>query len=446
MRMEKLDRRDFLKRSGQVVAGLTAGLTVLRTTSSAYSQNETIGAAVIGFHGRGQGHIDSFLSLDGVKVVALCDVDESLWDGAAKRVEEKQGQRPKLYADMRDLFEDPDVDVVSTATPNHWHALATIWACQAGKDMYVEKPACWSFQEGEEMIKAAREHRRIVQVGHQSRSSAGIRNAVARAWAGEIGELYMARGLCYKPRGSIGFQADGDPPPHLHWDLWQGPAARRPFNPNFVHYNWHWFWEYGNGDIGNQGVHEMDVARWFLRKRLPVWVSSTGGRYGYEDQGETPNTQVATFQYEDGKILVFEVRGLPTNDEFGAKIGNLVYGAEGYMSSGDGFKPRIGYKGEEKSKEGLELPPVGGAGEGNHFQNFINAVRSRRPEDLNCEVEEGVLSAQLCHLANISYRLGRSLVFDPEKKEFVGDREANALLTRPHYAEGFDPRAGSSAR
>jgi predicted dehydrogenase len=260
---------------------------------------------------------------------------------------------------------------------------------------------------------------------------------VARAWAGEIGELYLSRGLCYKPRGSIDFKPDGDPPPHLHWDLWQGPAARRTFNGNYVHYNWHWFWEYGNGDIGNQGVHEMDVARWFLNKRLPVSVFSTGGRYGYQDQGETPNTQVSTFQFEDGKTLVFEVRGLPTNDELGAKIGNLVYGAEGYMSSGDGFKPHIGYKGEEKSKEGLELPPVGGVG-GDIFRNFIDAVRSRRREDLNCEVEEGALSAQLCHLANISYRLGRSLKFDPQKKEFVDDPAANALLTRPNYAPGFE--------
>jgi predicted dehydrogenase len=329
------------------------------------------------------------------------------------------------------------MDVVSTATPNHWHALVTVWACQAGKDVYVEKPACWSFHEGERMVAVAREQNRIVQVGHQSRSSNTIRNAVARAWAGEIGELYLSRGLCYKPRGSIDFKPDGDPPPHLHWDLWQGPAARRTFNGNYVHYNWHWFWEYGNGDIGNQGVHEMDVARWFLNKRLPVSVFSTGGRYGYQDQGETPNTQVATFQFEDGKTLVFEVRGLPTNDELGAKIGNLVYGAEGYMSSGDGFKPHIGYKGEEKSKEGLELPPVGGVG-GDIFRNFIDAVRSRRREDLNCEVEEGALSAQLCHLANISYRLGRSLKFDPQKKEFVDDPAANALLTRPNYAPGFE--------
>lgn len=433
-----MDRREFLSQSGKALAGMAAGLTILKGTRSAYSQNETIGAAVVGFHGRGQAHIDAFLRMSGVQVVALCDVDESLWERAAKRVEERQGKRPKLYADVRKLLEDKDVDVVSTATPNHWHALITIWACQAGKDVYVEKPACWCFYEGEKMIEAARKYNRIVQVGHQSRASSSMRNAVARVWAGEIGTVYMARGLCYKPRTSIGFKQDTDPPSHLHWDLWQGPAPRRPFNPNFVHYNWHWFWDYGNGDIGNQGVHQMDIARWFLRKRLPVEVFSTGGRYGYKDQGETPNTQVATFRFEDDTILVFEVRGLPTNDEMGVKIGNLVYGSEGYMSQGDNFKPHIGYQGEVKSKEGLTLPPVGGKDGEDIFENFINAVRTRRREDLVCDVEEGVLSAQLCHLANISYRLKRALRFDPVKKVFPGDPEANALLTRKEWAKGFE--------
>jgi predicted dehydrogenase len=436
--METMNRRTFLEKSGLVVAGAAAGLTVLRASPSGASQNDTIGAAVVGFHGRGSAHISELMNIPGVQIVALCDVDESLWEAAAKRVEEKQGKRPKLYADVRKMLEDKDVNVVATATPNHWHALITIWSCQAGKDVYVEKPACWGFHEGEKMIEAARKYNRIVQVGHQSRSSNGVRNAVARAWAGEIGEIYMARGMCFKPRGSIGIKPDSAPPPHLHWDLWQGPAARRPFNPNFVHYNWHWFWEYGNGDIGNQGVHQMDIARWFLAKRLPVRVHSSGGRYGYKDQGETPNTQVATFHFDDGKMLVFEVRGLPSNDELGDRIGNVVYGAEGYLGSGDGFKPHIGYRGDGQVKEISQLPQVGGAGDGNHFVNFINAVRSRKREDLNCEVEEGVLSAQLCHLANISYRLRRALVFDPMKKRFVGDAEANDMLRRKRSAKGFE--------
>lgn len=436
--MNTMDRRTFLKQTGKAAAGMAVGLTVLPAWSSRYSRNDTIGAAVIGFNGQGNTHIRNFLEMDGVQIVALCDVDERVLNRGAAAVEQKQGAKPKLYTDLRRLLEDKEVHIVSTATPNHWHALVTIWACMAGKDVYVEKPACWGFHEGEMMVQAARRFNRIVQVGHQTRSHAPTRNAIRRAWAGEIGNVYMVRGLCYKTRLSIGRFPDSAPPAHLHWDLWQGPAARRNFNQNYVHYNWHWFWEYGNGDIGNQGVHQMDVARWFLNKRLPVEIHSTGGRYGYQDQGETPNTQVATFKFEDGKMLVFEVRGLYTNDEQEAKVGNVVYGATGYMSSGDDYKPRTSPKDEIAPKEGLQLPELKGSGEGNHYRNFISAVRSRKREDLHCEVEEGVLSAQLCHLANISYRLGRSLRFDPVKKQFVRDKEANAMLRRHVQGKGFE--------
>ncbi len=434
--MERIDRRTFLIRSGRLMLGAAAGLTVLRGWS--FSPNDTIGVAVVGFNGQGKTHIRNFLAIEGVQIVALCDVDERLLPQGAALVEQQQGKRPKLYTDVRQLLEDKDVDVISTATPNHWHALLTIWACQAGKDVYVEKPACWSFHEGEKMIEAARKYNRIVQVGHQTRSDPTTRNAVQRVWAGEIGQVYLARGLCYKPRGPIGFQPDGDPPAWLHWELWQGPAPRRRFNPNYVHYNWHWFWLYGNGDIGNQGVHQMDIARWFLNKRYPVRVYSVGGRYGYKDQGETPNTQVATFEFEDGSLLVFEVRGLFTNDEQGARIGNLVYGSLGYMSSGDGYKPRRSPQEELTPAENLNLPPLKGTGEPNHYRNFIQAVRSRRRDDLHCEVEEGVISAQLVHLANISYRLQRALRFDPRRKQFIDDREANRMLRRERYAKGFE--------
>ena len=432
--MERIDRRTFLIQSGKMVLGAAAGLTILRSWGQ--SPNDTIGVAVVGFNGQGKTHIRNFLQIEGVQIVALCDVDERLLPQGAAMVEQVQGKRPRLYTDLRQLLEDKEVDVIST--PNHWHALITIWACQAGKDVYVEKPACWSFHEGEKMIEAARKYNRIVQVGHQTRSDSTTRNAVQRAWAGEIGSIYMVRGLCYKPRGPIGFQPDGDPPPWLHWELWQGPAPRQRFNPNYVHYNWHWFWRYGNGDIGNQGVHQMDIARWFLNKRYPIRVHSVGGRYGYKDQGETPNTQIATFEFEDGSLLVFEVRGLFTNDEQGAKIGNLVYGSLGYMSSGDGYKPRRSPQDELAPAENLNLPPLKGTGEPNHYRNFIQAVRNRQRDQLHCEVEEGVISAQLVHLANISYRLGRALRFDPQRKRFIDDREANAMLRRDHYAKGFE--------
>ncbi len=434
--MKTLSRREFLVQSGRLVVGATAGLTFLRSWS--HSPNDTIGVAVVGFNGQGKTHIRQFAQIPGVRIVALCDVDERVLQQGGAIVEQLTGSRPKLYTDVRKLLEDSQVDVVSTATPNHWHALLTIWACQAGKDVYVEKPACWGFYEGEKMVEAARKYNRIVQVGHQTRSDKTTRNALKRVRAGEIGEVYMVRGLCYKPRGPIGFQQDTDPPPWLHWELWQGPAERRPFNPNYVHYNWHWFWNYGNGDIGNQGVHQMDIGRWFLGKGLPVKVHSTGGRYGYKDQGETPNTQIATFEYEDGKLLVFEVRGLYTNDEQGAKIGNLVYGSLGYISSGEGYKARRSPTEELPPAKEQELQPLPGDEDENPYVNFIKAVRSRRREDLHCEVEEGVLSAQLCHLANISYRLGRSLRFDPVRKQFLNDPEANALLRRQNEAKGFE--------
>ncbi|MDW8051648.1 MAG: Gfo/Idh/MocA family oxidoreductase [Armatimonadota bacterium] len=434
--MERLSRREFMAHSARAVVGAAAGITVLRSWS--YSPNDTIGIAVIGLNGHGRSHIRNFSEIEGVQVVALCDVDERVLQQRAAEVEQRTGRRPKLYTDLRQLLEDKDIDAVSTATPNHWHALLTIWACQAGKDVYVEKPACWSFDEGEKMIQAARKYNRIVQVGHQLRSDPVTRLAVQRARAGEIGTIYMARGLCYKPRGPIGIKPDSDPPPWLHWELWQGPANRRRFNPNYVHYNWHWFWNYGNGDLGNQGVHQLDIARWFLNKRYPVKVHSVGGRYGYKDQGETPNTQVATFEFEDGTLLVFEVRGLYTNDEQGVKIGNIVYGSLGYMSSGDGYKPRRSPQEELPPPAKTDYPDLGGTGEANHYRNFIQAVRSRRVSDLHCDVEEGVISAQLVHLANISYRLGRSLRFDPVRKQFVGDREANAMLKRQNQPKGFE--------
>ncbi|NQT82478.1 hypothetical protein HQ563_05620 [bacterium] len=254
----------------------------------------------------------------------------------------------------------------------------------------------------------------------------------------------MSRGLCYKPRHSIGFRPNEPVPDKLHYDLWLGPAPLQPYNGNLVHYNWHWFWDFGNGDMGNQGVHQMDIARWGLNKGLPVKITAAGGRFGYvdvkdlegnrvdRDQGQTPNTEICTYTYDDGTLLVFETRGRFTNDEDGVKIGNLFYGSEGYMAGttakfGFGGKP---YRGRPKDQ--IELGPVGGNGKGSHFQNWIDAVRSRRVEDLNADVLEGHLSAALCDLGNIAYRLGRSLVFDPKTETFPGDAEANKLLKRDY--------------
>jgi len=276
--MEEVTRRKFLKDTAKTAATVAAGAGLFNINRLGRTASDEIRVAVMGIHGRGRDHIRAFCSIAGVRVVALCDPDTTLFPSRSKIVEEKQGHKPKTFDDVRKMLEDKEIDAVSIATCNHWHALGTIWACQAGKDVYVEKPACHNVFEGRKMIEAARKYKRIVQVGTQSRSNGGVRKAIELLHNGAIGEVYMARGLCYKPRWSIGFKPDETPPPTLNFDVWLGPAPKRPFNRNLVHYNWHWFWDFGNGDIGNQGVHQMDLARWGLGKELPVKVDSMGGR------------------------------------------------------------------------------------------------------------------------------------------------------------------------
>ncbi|MGH9661552.1 MAG: Gfo/Idh/MocA family protein, partial [Bryobacteraceae bacterium] len=315
------------------------------------------------------------------------------------------------------------------------------WACQAGKDVYVEKPASHNIYEGRRMVDAARRHQRIVQVGMQSRTTIHKVRAMELLRQGVIGKVYMAKGICFKRRKSIGKGPDGPVPPGVDYNLWLGPAPYRPFNAVRFHYNWHWFWDTGSGDIGNQGVHEMDVARWGLGKTtLPKKVVSTGGKFTYDDDQETPNTQLATFEYDDCQ-LIFEVRGLLTHGESsivydgGNYIGNHFYGSEGFMSI-DLAGYQI-YKGENRERvQEMKFAETRRWDTTPHMQNFQKAMRSRKPSDLTADIEEGHLSAALCHMANISYRTGRKLVFDPAAEKFIGDSEANALVTRK-YREPF---------
>src|SRR5437867_192813 len=326
----------------------TAAFSVAR----ALGANDKINVAVIGLGGRGTAHVNEYIKLPECRVTALCDVDQAALERATANVEKKTGQKPKGYADMRAVFADKDVDAVSIATPNHWHALATIWACQAGKDVYVEKPASYNVYEGQQMVKAARKYNRMVQVGMQSRSIGYKRRAIELLRDGAIGKVYYAKGLGFKRRPSIGHAEDEPTPPGLNWDIFLGPAPKRPYNLLRFKYNWHWFWDTGNGDIGNQGIHEMDVARWGLGRGLPKSVVSTGGKYVYEDDQETPNTQIATFDYGDAELL-FEVRGLNTGGEAniaagGANfVGNIWLGSKGYMSLDHrGFQIFLGDKRE----------------------------------------------------------------------------------------------------
>jgi predicted dehydrogenase len=400
--------------------------------------NDRIRVACVGIRGRGGAHINGYAELPDAEVAALCDVDESVLEKRAKQVEEQTKKRPATYTDYRKLLEDKSIDAVSLATPNHWHTLGTVWACQAGKDVYVEKPCTHNVFEARQIVAAARKYNRIVQHGTQSRSSSALQEAVAKLHEGLIGEVYMARGLCFKWRDTIQRTPVEPVPAGVHYDLWLGPAPKREFTRNRFHYNWHWFWDYGNGDIGNQGAHQMDLARWLLGVTYPTKVSSMGGHFLFDDDQETPNTQVATFEF-DGlgkkKFLVFEVRHWMSNHEAGIgeggkkkdsnTIGNMVYGSKGYMVVGGGYKTFLGREQE---------PGPSRSGGGNHFKNFLEALRSRKPSDLNAEIEEGATSTVLAHLANISYRLGRTLHFDPKTLTCTGDPEANRMLTRNYRA------------
>ena len=494
----RISRREFLKKSATVSAGIfTAGALASCTgpTSSGakgriLGANDRINIAIIGTRIRGTALAEGFTKIPNVAIKTVCDVDMNLFAESVRKIEEIRHFAPSTQQDLRRVYDDKDIDAVAIATPNHWHALAAIWACQAGKDVYVEKPCSHNIREGRKMVEASRKYNRLVQVGLQNRSINNVRKAMEFLHSGGLGEVYMARALCFKRRDPIGKVPDGigtgpqyqyfiwnnpgknydaDYMSRVDYDFWLGPAPKRPFNYNRFHYNWHWNWDYGNGDIGNQGPHQFDIARWGLNKNEhPVKVYSTGGYFGPESDQQTPNTQSAVLEYADGKILQFDVRGLFTNDEAammsaviesqnaavadpnaipklpnqvaklqdGVGIGNLFYGTKGWMYLNDTvWKTYFGRENEpgpcsEKLEASADPNNPAGAGADNHFINFIDALRRGKKEALNCDIETGFMSTALVHLSNISYRLGRSLVFDGQKEKFVADGPANKMLSR----------------
>jgi predicted dehydrogenase len=377
---------------------------------------------------------------------------------------EKSGEKPQTEWEMEKVLADKDVDAVSIVTPNHWHALATIWACQAGKHVYVEKPAMHNIWEGTKMVEAARKYNRRVQVGLNNRSLAGVREAIKFLHEGGIGDLYMARGICYKGRDSYGIAKDSTPPSTFHYDRWLGPAPYRPYNEKRSHYNFHWYWDTGNGDIGNTGPHQLDIARWGLNKNEhPASVYSNGGLYGFSNESgktpgvmvyggveayghdktsqETPNTQSAILKYSDGKMLEFEVRGRYSYREssLAIEVGNTFFGSEGYLELNGGTWKA--FRGREKEPFAASKEDSDGGPE--HWANFLDAIRSGKDETLHGDIREGYLSSALPLLCNISYLTHRSLNISETKKDlvsFVNDPEATALLTRQYRAPYVVPQ------
>jgi predicted dehydrogenase len=417
-----LNRRSFLKKT----LATAATITVAGTKSSGHvlGANEMIHVGVAGLNGRGSAHVNAFARMKGVQITYLIDPDTRTFDRRAAEVQRHGGNQPRKVQDVRRALEDRGVDAISIATPNHWHALMTIWAAQAGKHVYVEKPCSHNVKEGRIAMQTARKHNVIVQHGTQSRSDANWADVIDVIRSGKLGRLLISRGLVYKPRGTIGTRPNTDPPKEVDFDLWLGPAPRQPHHANLVHYNWHWFWDFGNGDIGNQGVHQMDIARWAIAgATLPRSVIAVGGRFGYSDQGQTPNTQLAVFDYGQTK-LIFEVRGLRTDRYRGQGIGNIFHLEEGTIA-GREFFPRNSIRPAPLPE--VEHPP---RRTGDHFANFIAAIRSGRHQDLAADIQEGHYSSALCHLANISYRLGQESCFTRRTRVFGGDKDANEALGR----------------
>jgi predicted dehydrogenase len=445
--MRLLTRRDFLRDSALgaaalAAAGLTGDPLLLAAEPAKNASGDPLNVAVVGVKGRGMAHVGGFLNKPlNCVITHVCDADTAVIGPAMRAVEKAQGSPPRFEQDFRKLLDDKSIDVISIATPNHWHALMAIWAIQAGKDVYVEKPVSHNVSEGRRIVEAARKYGRICQTGTQCRSMPGMREAIAFVHSGGIGKVRVARGLCYKNRPSIG-KVSGEQavPKTVDYDLWCGPAPKKPLMRKNLHYDWHWVWDTGNGDLGNQGIHQMDIARWGLKKNeLARSVLSVGGRFGYTDDGETANTQICVFDYGDCE-LIFEVRGLPTKPLLGATVGVVFYGTEGYL-----VIPKYD-SGTAYTLDGQKIKTF--KGEADHFANFVQAVRSRKADELNADVLEGHLSSALCHLGNVSYRLGTEQPFGKPTRAFGDDKDAYESLARmeEHLKDNAVPLDGATYR
>lgn len=417
--------------------------------------NDRINIGIVGMGGRGTDHVNFYSKLNSeARIAAVCDVNQAARERGVALVKKLNNYQPKEYPDMRALFESKEIDGVSITTPNHWHALATVWACQAGKDVYVEKPATHNLFESVQVVKAARKYNRMVQVGSQSRSMPHKMKAIQLLREGAIGQVYHARAECFRRRFSIGHTPEAPVPPGLDWENFLGPAQLRPFTKNRYLYNWHWFWETGNGDIGNQGVHEMDISLWGLgRSSWPVSVASSGGKFVWKDDQETPNTQQTTFDFGEAQ-MTFEVRNLPTPPEGlgglrGANyVGNIFFGSAGFLivdhagvqlyksTAGDvSGEAALGAGAGSRERYEKVLEEKGGGEDTEpHMQNWFAGIRARNHKLLHADIEIGARSAAFCHLANVAYRCGRTLRVSNTTGRFLGDDEANSMYSRDYRA------------
>ncbi len=421
-----INRRHFLAAGAATGLALTGGAI----TQENQGANQKLLVGVVGTGGRGTGLASAFQQQPGVEVAYVCDVDKTRAERAAATVQKVSTRAPRVVGDFRRILDDKAVDVIVVATCNHWHAPAAILACGANKHVYVEKPCSYNPREGELLVQAARKNKRQVQMGNQRRSWPKVIEGIEEVKKGAIGRAYLAQSYYFNNRPSIGQGKEAAPPKGLDYDMWQGPAPRRPFRTNILPYNWHWFWHWGNGELGNNGIHFLDVCRWGLGVDLPVRVTSAGGRYRFQDDQETPDTHIVSYEFAGRKAITWE--GLSCSRMPGGRLADVIFhGENGTLSINNG-----GYVIHDTA--GKELRRVtGSSSESLHFANFLNGIRTGAA--LNSEIEEGAKSTLLCHLGNIAHRTGRSLVCDPKTGHIQNDKAAMAYWTR-EYQKGWEPR------
>ncbi len=420
----------MLNRRRVLVHGAAASIALKIGRSLAAQASNRVVVGVMGLS-RGMDLATELAAMPGVTIKYLCDADSQRLSLGMKRIGESESESAsevQSVTDFRKMLDDKDIDAIFCAAPNHWHGPATIMACKAGKHVYVEKPCSHNPQEGEWMIEAAQRFQRCVQVGTQRRSSATVREAIQKLHEGVIGRVYLAKAFFQRMRGPIGRGNEGTPPGYLDYELWQGPTPRRPYRDNIIHYNWHWFWHYGNGELGNNGIHCLDLCRWGLNVDYPIRTTSSGGRYCYDDDQETPDTHSAAFEFEGGKQITYD--GVSCSQHPPGPF-VLFYGMEGAMEmDGDG-----GYRIFDAKNKLIEEVRGSNWGQTEHITNFLEAIRSQNPAMLNQPVLEGHKSTLLCHLGNIAYRTGKTVQTDSQSGRILYDAEQQQLLRR-----SYDPR------